>query len=253
LTAPEERLWLPAGEHLLHTRAFGRPGAPAIVLVHGAVVSSRYFRPLARLLAADFRVLLPDLPGYGESDAPGRLLGVPELAGVLALWSRAHAGGAAVWVGNSLGCQVVAELAAESPDLVQSIVFVGPTVDRRARSAPRQLARLVRDAPREQLSLVGTWIRDLYSAGLRRAWGTLGVALRDDIEDKLPRIRAPRLVVRGARDPLAPQRWAEEVARGGELAVIPGAAHAAHHSHPREVAGHIRRFANATGALPPTR
>lgn len=39
------------------------PQADAVVLVHGLVVSCRYFMPLACELASDFRVHAPDLPG----------------------------------------------------------------------------------------------------------------------------------------------------------------------------------------------
>lgn len=40
---------------------------PVVVLVHGLVISSRYMEPLALALAANgYRVLAPDLPGYGE-------------------------------------------------------------------------------------------------------------------------------------------------------------------------------------------
>ncbi len=48
---------------------------------------------------------------------------------------------------------------------------------------------------------------------------------------------APVLVVRGTRDRIVPQAWAERAARllpRGRLAVIPGAAHAVNFSYPRE-------------------
>ncbi|WP_171110245.1 MULTISPECIES: hypothetical protein [Streptomyces] len=42
------------------------------------------------------------------------------------------------------------DLAAHAPELVGRVVLNGPTVDRRARSAGRQAARLLRDARRER-------------------------------------------------------------------------------------------------------
>ena len=38
-------------------------------------------------------------------------------------------------------------------------------------------------------------------------------ALEDRIEKKLSHVHVPSLVVRGGRDPIVPQHWAEEVAR----------------------------------------
>jgi 2-hydroxy-6-oxonona-2,4-dienedioate hydrolase len=54
---------------------------------------------------------------------------------------------------------------------------------------------------------------DYADAGVGRALRTFGRALADRIEDKLPLVQAPTLVVRGARDPIVPQAWAEEVSR----------------------------------------
>jgi pimeloyl-ACP methyl ester carboxylesterase len=70
-------------------------------------------------------------------------------------------------------------------------------------------------------------------------------ALRDRIEDKLPHLDVPTLVVRGARDPIAPQRWVEEAARllpQGRLVVVPGAAHTMNFTSPDALARVVRPF-----------
>lgn len=53
-------------------REAGRPDAPAVLLLHGFPTSSHMFRSLIPLLAQRFRVVAPDLPGFGFSDAPDR-------------------------------------------------------------------------------------------------------------------------------------------------------------------------------------
>ena len=78
---------------------------------------------------------------------------------------------------------------------------------------------------------------DYALCGARRLAGTFRHMLADRIEDKLPRVAAPALAVRGTRDRIVPQAWAERAARllpRGRLAVIPGAAHAINFSYPRE-------------------
>ncbi len=47
-------------------------GRPAVILVHGLVVSSRYMVPTLRQLAPHYRVYAPDLPGFGKSTNPSR-------------------------------------------------------------------------------------------------------------------------------------------------------------------------------------
>ncbi len=53
-------------------REAGRADAPAILLLHGFPSASHMFRDLIPELAADFRVIAPDLPGFGQSAQPAR-------------------------------------------------------------------------------------------------------------------------------------------------------------------------------------
>ena len=53
-------------------REAGDPLAPAILLLHGFPTSSHMYRDLMPALADRYRVVAPDLPGFGFSDAPDR-------------------------------------------------------------------------------------------------------------------------------------------------------------------------------------
>lgn len=65
------------------------PAGTAVVVVHGLGLSSRYLEPTLRLLASDFRVLAPDLPGFGRSTRPAQPLTLAELAGAVVAWMDA--------------------------------------------------------------------------------------------------------------------------------------------------------------------
>ena len=54
----------------------GLESRPAVVLVHWLVVSSRYMLPVAERLAPYYRIYAPDLPGFGKSAKPPRVLDV---------------------------------------------------------------------------------------------------------------------------------------------------------------------------------
>jgi len=51
-------------------RAAGDPNAPVVLLLHGFPASSFMFRELIPRLAGDYRVIAPDLPGFGFTQVP---------------------------------------------------------------------------------------------------------------------------------------------------------------------------------------
>jgi pimeloyl-ACP methyl ester carboxylesterase len=237
----------------MHSRLSEGPGTPVhpkVVLVHGYVVSSRYMVPTVERLAPHLRVHAPDLPGFGRSEGTRRALDVPGLAEALAVWMEASGIESAILVGNSMGCQVITELAARHPERVEGMVLQGPTMDPRARTVAQQAARLLVDSTREPPSLLPIMALDYLSIGFRRSLGTLLYALQDRIEDRLPLLQVPALVVRGSRDPIVPRRWAREVAGllpEGRLAEVPDAAHAMNYDAPQELARITREFSWSLG------
>jgi pimeloyl-ACP methyl ester carboxylesterase len=216
-----------------------------VVLVHGLVVSSRYMVPLARRLAARFAVYAPDLPGFGWSSKPKETLTLAQLAEVLARWMDEKEIARAALVANSLGCQIAVEFATRFPDRVAGLVLQGPTMDPSARAPVPQILRWIANGWRERPSQLALLVLDYAQAGFVRFVRSFRMALEDRIEDKLDAIHAPCLVVRGGRDPIVPQAWAEEVTRRlpqGRLVVIAGAPHALNYSRPLEMARVVTPF-----------
>lgn len=240
-----ESRWVNVDGMRIHMRAGGMADARVdVVLIHGLGVSGAYWLPTAVLLSEHFRVLVPDLPGFGESEKPSRVLNLRELADVLVAWMDVLGIERTVLVGNSMGCQVAVKAALAHPGRVSRLILQGPTIDPSARSAFQQTSRLLIDGLVEPPALLPVVMRDYLKCGYRRISQTLQHSLADPIEKQLPHIDVPALVVRGERDPIVPQRWTEEAARllpFGSHVVVPGAAHAANFSHPEEFARIIRQ------------
>src|SRR5215217_5035042 len=116
----------------VHARVSVAPapsGALPLVLVHGIGVASRFMVPVAELLSPYHRVYAPDLPGFGASDKPARVLNVSELTDALVGWTHAAGLERAAYLGKSFGCQSVADLALRHPTLIVRAVLQGPTMD----------------------------------------------------------------------------------------------------------------------------
>ena len=225
----------------IHSRV--RTGAhvmlPPIVLVHGFGIASSYFLPLAARLSRHAAVYVPELPGHGRSSHDVRPLDIPELADALVKWTDAMGLTAVVLIGHSLGCQIVAEVAARHALRVTGLVLIGPTSDPSGRTVLRQLGRLAASWLFERSTLAILMLVDYTRAGIRVLRAERASMLSHDMEGVLPRVSAPALVVRGGRDAVAPQRWAETLSRllgAPAPAVIPGWGHAVHYDAPDAVA-----------------
>lgn len=226
----------------------GDPNLPPFVFVHGLSVSSRYMVPTAKLLAAYRRVYLPDLPGFGESEDPSYVLDIPALAAALVRWMDYWHIEQPIMIGNSLGCQVIVDVAMRHPDRLRAAVLTGPTMDTQGRRFLEQARRLMIDSTRESLPCVVTQLGDYIRAGPQRTLATVRYALADPVERKLPMMHVPTLVVRGARDPIVPQRWIEEMMTllpDAQLLVIPGGAHVVTYDHAEELTAAVLAFVAA--------
>jgi 2-hydroxy-6-oxonona-2,4-dienedioate hydrolase len=230
--------------HALERTDLAPPGRTPIVLAHGAAVSSRHMERAAQALAASFPVYVPDYPGHGRSQNPPHVLDAAGLADFLAAWCRTAGLDRVHLLGNSFGCQVIAELAARRSELVERVVLQGPTVDAHAHGV-RQVGRWFVNSKREGMTqpneTFGQWAR----AGPRVFVQTLLAMDRHRIEQALPRVRVPALVVRGSRDAIVPQHWAEEVTEllpDGRLTVIPGETHTIVLSAPEKLAAVVEPF-----------
>jgi 2-hydroxy-6-oxonona-2,4-dienedioate hydrolase len=219
--------------------------APAIVLVHGLSVSSRYMVPTAERLAPYYRVYVPDLPGFGKSAKPAHILDIPGLVTALADWMQEMEVPPALLLGHSLGSQIVVNFALRYPERITHAILAGPTMEPDARTIHQAAFRLLLDTPYEPLPYFPLLTREYLAAGLSRTIRTLQYSFADHMEDHLPNMHTPSLVIRGAHDPIAPQEWAKEVHRllpHSELIALPGAGHAVNCNSPEKLAAIIRSF-----------
>jgi len=212
---------LPAGS--VHYTEHGQ-GVP-LVLLHANPGDSKDFEAVVPALSKTYRVLALDWPGYGQSALPQQ----PETVGVLFFYQvlreflAALALPPACFIGNSLGGNAAARLAAESHELVRGLVLVAPggfttpgLVSRnfcklqgsRFSLSPRRFASLYlkhRTATtRAMLERASTTQAEAPRIMLNRAvWR--GFATPDnDLRTVASKIKAPTLLLFGKHDPVIP-------------------------------------------------
>jgi 3-oxoadipate enol-lactonase len=188
---------------------FARPWTTSetVVLVHGNSESSRAWIPWVPLLAGRYRMIRLDLPGFGASTAPADYgFSAPEAAAEIARLLdrlgivRCHL------MGAKYGGSIALQLASDRPGLFLSLCIfgspargVGPgNADKikakgvRQWAAETMRARLGSTASEAQIA----WWTDLMGAtDQRSAFGSSSALVSMDLDDRLPLIKAPTLIV----------------------------------------------------------
>lgn len=228
---------------LAHDDAPDAGPAPAVVLLHAGVADRRMWGPVAGHLGRAFRVVSPDLRGFGESPLPPEEYA--DADDVAALLDHLGIDDAAV-VGASLGGRVALELATRHPARVRQLVLlnpalrgVEPTADAEAFDAAEEAYLEAGDVEGAVRLNVATWLGDDAALSAREALAAMqrqafdvqlaadrdaerdGVGPRPErVEVDLGRISVPTLVISGGKDLDHFQVVARHVA-----AAIPGAEH----------------------------
>lgn len=120
-----------AGDYDIHIKEAGPATGPAVVFIHGsgpgASGASNFRNNIDAFVAAGFRVVLPDMIGYGASSKP------EGLDYTLALFTdtlyealRQHGVERASLVGNSLGGGVALQMTLDHPEFSEKLVLMAP-------------------------------------------------------------------------------------------------------------------------------
>jgi pimeloyl-ACP methyl ester carboxylesterase len=136
-----------------------------VLCIHGLGGTKASFLPTVAALAPHFRAIAVDLPGYGDSDKP---FPAPYDAAFFARWTlalmdeleldRAHV------LGHSMGGRVALEVGMESPDRVESLALMTPSMAWRGSKRWAPYLRLVRP----ELGILQPTPRPVVEAFVRR-------------------------------------------------------------------------------------
>lgn len=241
--------------------AYDDTGAGPLVLCAPSMGDVRgEYRFLApQLAAAGYRVVTTDLRGLGESSVPWDDFSVAGVGSDMVALLRALDAGPATIVGCSMAAGAAVWAAAEAPELVAGLVLIGPFV----RGNSPLSHRVAFSALFAQPWGASAWVRyygtlyparkpadfAAYTAALKANLsepGRLAVlkrmlfASKDASEERLPRVKAPALVLMGSKDPDFKQpeieaQWVADSLRG-RCQIVPDAGHYPHAEMP-EVTG----------------
>jgi pimeloyl-ACP methyl ester carboxylesterase len=259
-----------------HYVTWGPEAAPPVVLLHGITGHARSWDALSRDLSADFRVIVLDQRGHGDSDrAPDGDYRVATMAGDVERFVEALGLGRFALVGLSMGGRVgIAYAGGSHAARIERlcIVDIGPEIHLPGMERIRQMMsgaperieseeQAVEFVRRANPRMAEEGLRDRVRHGLRPLAGggfewKYDKVLRDmmrqggrrdtiDLWEPLRRITAPTLLVRGAESDVLSADVAKRMIDAlpdGRLVEITGASHTVPADQPEAFARAVRAF-----------
>lgn len=233
---------------------FGEPwrNPETAVLIHGNDESSIVWYAWMPSMAREFRVLRPDLPGFGRSKVPpGFQWSMPGLAGFVArVLDKAGVDRAHI-VGAKTGGAIAMQFAADYPDRTRTLSVVsGPaSVVQIVNPSPiPQRDRLGSHAPKE---MVDYWNTMFANAPVEGKKGLDGVLAKFDLarDGVLQRIRSPALIVtsdRSALQSVEKVRQYQRLIANSRLVVLDSDAYHIAAANPDECLANVLAFIRET-------
>ncbi|MBS0558518.1 MAG: alpha/beta fold hydrolase [Proteobacteria bacterium] len=276
----EASRFVQAGGLRWHVQVSG--SGPAALLLHGTGASTHSWRDLAPLLARHFTVIAPDLPGHGfTATPPAARLSLDGMSWLLAQLMAALGVSPVLGIGHSAGAAILARGSLDGRITPAALVSINgallmlrglpgslfaPLARTLARTSlaarlfawragdPATVARLL-DSTGSRIDPVGAALYARLARSPGHVAAALGMMANWDLralEQDLPRLAGPMLLMTGDKDGTVPPAEAREVlrlVRGASEVVLPGLGHLAHEERPERTAAEIVHFARAHGLL----
>ncbi len=250
----------------------GPERAPVVLLLHGATLDHRAWDAQVDELTPQYRVVVPDLRGHGESTLEGPFRFDDAVDDVAALLNAVDTGVPLALGGLSLGGNIAQEIVHRDPQRVDVLIVADSTCNTAARhplAAPLTIAALSAMAmggrarfmqhaaavtsPHDdvrQYVLDANEVRTTFEV-LQILTSLLDQALHPEPDYRLP---VPTLLVNGADDRVGDiatgnQEWAVRDPMV-DLVVIPGAGHASNQDNPAAFTAALTAFLDRALPVP---
>lgn len=219
-------------------------GEETVVILEGWGTSMPVYASVANVLSQKCRVLLFDLPGFGESDEPKIPFSVDDYVDFFLAFMKELGIHEATLLGHSYGGRMIIKLAAreQSDFVVRRIVLVDSagvlpkkTLKKRVRTAKYKFLKKIVNIPfvyKMCPEIIENWKKSQGSEDYRNATpimrGCLVKAVNEDLTPLFPKVKQDTLLIWGDKDtatPLSDAKLMEEKMPSAGLAVIEGTGH----------------------------
>ena len=237
-----------------------------LVLIHGLGASAERWDKVIPLFAKHFRVIIPDLIGFGHSDKPLADYTLDFFSSFLEKFFDAVNIQHLILVGSSLGGQIAAEYAAEHPQNVDKLILVSPSGVMKKSTPALDAYIMAALYPNEQNAknafelmessgkhidekIVNGFIERMKLPNAKLAFMStlLGLKNAKVITTKLQSMITPTLIIWGSDDPVIPIKNADEFVasiKDCRFLRMDNCGHTPYVQDPKTFATHVLEFLN---------
>jgi pimeloyl-ACP methyl ester carboxylesterase len=222
-----------------------------VILVHGLGGSAERWLKVIPFLRAKYKVIAPDMIGFGYSDKPSVDYTIEFFAKFLSAFINSLGINKAILIGTSLGGQIVAECAAND-DAIEKLVLVAPSGAMKHSTPTLDAYMMAALYPNytsakmafEMMSNAGTiddftvddFVKRMSAPNAKLAFLSSVLSVRhSQIREGLRKIKVPTLLVWGREDKMIPIQYAKEFLgsiRNCRLLELKGIGHVPHIENP---------------------
>jgi 2-hydroxy-6-oxonona-2,4-dienedioate hydrolase len=237
-----------------------------LVLIHGLGASAERWTRVIPLFAKHFRVIIPDLIGFGHSDKPLTDYTLDFFSSFLEKFFTATNIQHPILIGSSLGGQIAVEYASEHPQNVEKLILVSPSGVMKKSTPALDAYIMAALYPNEQNAknafelmessgehidekIVNGFIERMKLPNAKLAFMStlLGLKNAKVITTKLQSMITPTLIIWGANDPVIPIQHADEFVgsiKDCRFLRMDNCGHTPYVQDPDTFASHVLEFLN---------
>ena len=235
-----------------------------LVLIHGLGASAERWEKIIPYLKKDFRIIVPDLVGFGQSDKPLVNYTIDFFSKFLKKFLAAINVSSIFLIGSSLGGQVAAKFTSRNNKMVQKLVLVSPSGMMKHSTVALDAYVMAALYPNEQSAkmafeimsgstkevdskTVFEFVKRMKLPNAKMAFMStlLGLKNAKVISHILEKIQVPSMVIWGKEDPVIPIKYSTEFLskiKNCNFYFMDGSGHTPYVDNPKQFTQHVSTF-----------
>lgn len=235
----------------INYKIIGEPRRGGVLILHGWGSKSDRWQTTAKLLSGrGFEVIIPDLPGFGQSDSPQRIWNLNDYSNFVNEFTEKLALDEFYLLGHSFGGSIAVIHSLNHSEKVKKMFLVGAaairteTVKKKTTYGLSKVFKFLGYLPFVKKFFYRFIIKSDYPSTRGIMRDIYLKTIKEDLSDKLENVNVPTLIIWGEKDDITPLKNAYEInskIKNSKLEIVPQIGHNLHSEVPGKLSDIIAK------------